>query len=141
MDRAWRSGMKGYLTGVRIRAAIGLIAAYAIALQTVFTALAPLPAHAHAADLAGLHILCFGGGSAAASDTDDPSAPKQASRAFHCVLCGAAAASAAILPDAASAFAPHDVVSITLFPPVPDFATERDAVRAGPARAPPLTDA
>ena len=131
--------MTGFVTGARFRAAIGLIAAYAIALQTLFAALAPLPAHAQAGDIAGLHVLCFGSGNSAQSDTGDPDAPAPASGKFHCVLCGTFAAAAAILPEAAAAFAPHDAIIVVLYPPAPDFAPARHAVRTGPARAPPLT--
>jgi hypothetical protein len=42
--------MAGVFSRARIRAAIGLIAAYAIALQTLFAAFAPLPAHAAGVD-------------------------------------------------------------------------------------------
>jgi hypothetical protein len=131
--------MTGLLTGARIRAAIGLIAAYAIALQTVFTALAPLPVNAQGADFAGWHILCFGSGNTAASDPRDPASPAPASGKFHCVLCGPASASAAVLPETATAFAPHCAVSTAPFAPAPDVTPARHSVRAGPARAPPLT--
>ena len=90
--------MTGLLKGARFRAAIGLIAAYAIALQTLFAAFAPLPAHAQAADIAGWHVLCFGSGNAVPTD-GDPAAPAPASGKFHCVLCGSALAAAAVLPE------------------------------------------
>lgn len=125
--------------GARFRAAIGLIAAYAIALQTLFAALAPLPANAQAADLAGLHVLCFGSGIAAASDNADPDAPPPASGKFHCVLCGLATAAAAVLPGADFDLAASHAISIVLFAPAPALAPARQAVRAGAARAPPLT--
>lgn len=131
--------MTGFVTGARLRAAVGLIAAYAIALQTLFTALAPLPAHAKAADIAGLHILCFGSGNAAQSDNGDPDAPAPASGKFHCVLCGAFAAAAAILPYGVAEPTPQLAVSAFRFVPAPDVAPEHHAVCAGSARAPPLT--
>lgn len=120
----------------RFRAAIGLIAAYAIALQTLFAAFAPIPAHAQAADVAGWSVLCFGSGNAAPADSD-PAAP--ASGKFHCVLCSSALAAAAVLPEPAAAPAPGYFVSTAVFGLAPDAAPAPHVVRAGHARAPPLT--
>lgn len=121
----------------RIRAAIGLIAAYVIALQTVFAALAPLPHNAQGADFSGWHILCFGSGSTN-TDSSNPDAPAPAAGKFHCVLCGLVL-SGAILPDIPVGPAPAYIASIVLFAPAPDLAPAPRSVRAGSARAPPLT--
>lgn len=130
--------MSRLLSRGRIRAAIGLIAAYAIALQTLFAALAPLPVNAQGADFAGWHILCFGSGSTT-TDSGNPDAPAPVSGKFHCVLCGSVA-SAAILPGPVTAVpAPAEIVSAVLFAPAPDLALAWRHVRAGSARAPPLT--
>jgi hypothetical protein len=122
----------------RLRAAIGLIAAYAIALQTLFAAFAPLPANAQGSDFAGWHVLCFGSGNLP-SDTGDPSAPAPASGKFHCVLCGPVLAAAAVLPEPAVEPAPHHAVSVVEFTRAPDVIPAPHPVRAGSARAPPLT--
>jgi hypothetical protein len=124
------------MQGARFRAAIGLIAAYVIALQTLFAAFAPLPAHAQASDLAGWSVLCFGSGNAAPAD-GDPAAP--ASGTFHCVLCGSALAAAAVLPEPAASPAGGRFSSNVVFALVPDGAPAANLVRAGHARAPPLT--
>ena len=123
------------------RGAVGLIAAYAIALQTLFAAFAPLPANAGnalGADFGPLSVLCFGSGNAGSDG--DPDAPAHTSSGkFHCVLCGSSAAGAAVLPDAAGAplalpqFATHDFLR-----PV-DASMALAPARAGLARAPPLT--
>jgi hypothetical protein len=127
--------MTGLRTCARFRAAIGLIAAYAIALQTLFAAFAPLPAHSQVS-VAGWSVLCFGSGNAAPAD-GDPAAP--ASGKFHCVLCGSALAAAAVLPEPAAAPAPGSFVSIAAYRLVADAAPAPYLVRAGHARAPPLT--
>ena len=129
--------MNGLFARKRWRAAVGLIAAYAIALQTLFAAFAPLPANSTGADFGQLSVICFGSGS---SGIGDPAAPAQKpSGTFHCVLCGSAVADAAVFPDSVGAPLPpaqfsagYFLASIeTLIAPVP--------VRAGPARAPPPT--
>ena len=48
--------MAGVFPRTRIRAAIGLIAAYTIALQTLFAAFAPLPGGSNAVMLRGKHL-------------------------------------------------------------------------------------
>lgn len=120
----------------RIRTAIGLIAAYAIALQTLFAAFAPLAAQAHGVDFG--QVICFGSGDAATPAGDDTGAPAPASAKFHCVLCVSSAAAAilpepvcTLLPQAALASPVSVAKSDTLVSPVP--------ARSGPARAPPLT--
>lgn len=128
--------MTDFVTGARFRGAIGLIAAYAIALQTLFATLAPIPVNAQGADFSGWHVLCFGSGSTAAQD--DPASPAPASGKFHCVLCAFAQASAIIPADAAIP-APVRGVSIVLFAPEPELAPAPPAIRAGSARAPPLS--
>lgn len=131
--------MSGFVKGVRFRAAIGLIAAYAIALQTLFVAFAPLPANAQAGDIAGWHVLCFGSGNAAPAHPADPDAPAPAAGKFHCVLCGPALAAAAVLPDPVAVPAPLHVGSIVLFDVFPARAPGLSITRAGDARAPPQT--
>ncbi len=129
--------MAGLFRHGRLRAAVGLIAAYAIALQTLFAAFAPLPANAQAADRAGWHVLCFGSGNAALPDDGDPAAPP--SGKFHCVLCGSMMASAAILPEAMAGFISPARIFAALFVPAPDLIPAHHSVRTGSARAPPLT--
>lgn len=131
--------MSGFVKGVRFRAAIGLIAAYAIALQTLFAAFAPLPANAQASDIAGWHVLCFGSGNAGPADPANPDAPAPAAGKFHCVLCGSALAAAAVLPDPVAEPAPLHFASLVVFGPAPDVAPVRHAIRFGSIRAPPLT--
>lgn len=127
--------MKGLFSRERVRAAVGLIAAYAIALQTLFAAFAPLPANATGNVFGQVPVICFGSGVAPSGDGEGPASPRAAG--FHCVLCGSVLAGAAIAPDAA--FAPVQraqkpvpyALSLqeTLTAPVP--------ARDGPARAPP----
>lgn len=124
---------------MRWRGAIGLIAAYAIALQTLFAAFAPLPAHAKGADFAAWSAICFGSGNTVPSDRSDPNAPAPAAGKYHCVLCGSVLAGAAILPAPMVATAPCRLVSAISFGTTPDGMPRRHAVRAGSARAPPLT--
>jgi hypothetical protein len=131
--------MTGFVKSARFRAAIGLIAAYAIALQTLFAAFAPLPANAQGADFAGWSAICFGSGNAAASDNGNPDAPPPASGKFHCVLCGPALAAAAVLPEPVAEPALCYSASLIVFAPAPDVAPARHAIRSGSARAPPLT--
>jgi hypothetical protein len=131
--------MTGFVKSGRFRAAIGLIAAYAIALQTLFAALAPIPVNAQGIDHKAWSIICFGSGITAPSDSTDPDAPVPVSGKYHCVLCGLATAAAAILPETDFELAPPYGVSIVHFAPAPALAPARYAVRAGSARAPPLT--
>lgn len=129
--------MTGFVKSARFRAAIGLIAAYAIALQTLFAAFAPLPADARAADIAGWHVLCFGSGNAGPADPGNPDAP--ASGKFHCVLCGPALAAAAVLPEPVAEPALYYSAALIVFAPAPYVAPARHAIRSGSIRAPPLT--
>lgn len=116
------------------RAAIGLIAAYAIALQAVFTSLAPMPAFAAgSADPFAAH--CFGNG----GSTQDgaPGQPSPASGKMHCVFCGACAGGFVVLPLAAL-----EVVTLTTVPadfvrPDSRCLSFANNARDGPARAPP----
>ena len=128
--------MAGVFSKTRIRAAIGLIAAYAIALQTLFAAFAPLPANATAADFS--QVICFGSGNNSGPATDDPDAPAPAAGKLHCVLCLATAA-AAILPEVGAA-QPLRAATDTLFAAVQvEFRVAPLAARSGPSRAPPMT--
>jgi hypothetical protein len=129
--------MTRFVNSGRFRAAIGLIAAYAIALQTLFAAFAPVPANAQG--MAGWHVLCFGSGNAAPADSGDPAAPAPASGTFHCVLCGPALAGAAVLPEPVAEPAPRDFASLVVFAPAPKAVPAQHVTRAGSARAPPLT--
>ena len=131
--------MSGFVKRGRFRAAIGLIAAYAIALQTLFAAFAPLPANAQASDIVGWHVLCFGSGNAAPADPADPDAPAPAAGKFHCVLCGSALAAAAVLPDPVAEPALLYSASLVRFAPAPDIAPIPHAFRSDSIRAPPLT--
>jgi hypothetical protein len=131
--------MAGLFSRGHWRAAIGLVAAYTIALQTLFAAFAPLPANAQGADLAGWHVLCFGSGNAVTADYGDPDAPAPASGKFHCVLCGSALAAAAVLPEPVAAPAPNYSVSVAAFASAPSGALAQHVTRAGHARAPPFS--
>lgn len=131
--------MTSLLKRARFRAAIGLIAAYAVALQTLFAAFAPLPANAQGADFSAWSAICFGSANTAASDNGDPASPPPASGKFHCVLCGLAAASAAILPETGLVLSPPRGVSTVLFVPAPEVAPIPHAFRSDSIRAPPLT--
>jgi hypothetical protein len=122
----------------RWRAVIGLIAAYAVALQTVFTTLAPMPAIA-AGNADALAAHCFGAGNAGLPESGEPGAPSPASGKMHCVFCGACAAGSVILPG--EAYVSH----LRAERPVARAraaAIDRPVAlhaRSGPARAPPLT--
>lgn len=116
-----------------MRAAIGLIAAYAIALQALFAAALPV----HAADVDFAQVLCLGSGNGAVP-AEDPSAPAPLSgqtNCFHCVLCAASAASA-ILPEPGARPA-IPFASAFLAPAIPGSAPALFAARSGPSRAPP----
>jgi hypothetical protein len=125
--------MAGVFPRTRIRAAIGLIAAYAIALQTLFAAFAPLPAGAQGVDFG--QVICFGSGNAGTPAGDDGNAP--AVGKHHCVLCLSFAAAA--LPEPGT----HPLARTAQLSPFVPAATEifiaPVAARSGPARAPPLT--
>jgi hypothetical protein len=135
-DICYRSVMAGLFTRTRIRAAVGLIAAYAIALQTLFAAFAPLPSNAHGVDLG--QAICFGSGNAAAPAGDDSGAPVPVSGKFHCVLCVASGA-AAILPQPGVCPLARTAKLSQFAPDAAEIFTAPVAARSGPARAPPLT--
>ncbi len=127
--------MAGLLNRRRGRAAIGLIAAYAIALQALFAALAPL--HADAAGVDFGQILCFGSSNSSAPAGDKDGDPAPVAGKFHCVLCVAAAA--AVLPDPLIEPAAPQAFLLQ-FAKV--FATDSLApapARSGLSRAPPST--
>lgn len=125
--------MTSALRRTRVRTVVGLLAAYAVALQTLFAAFAPLPATAQGADFSTLSVICFGSG----NPTGDGDGGARASGKFHCVLCGVPAALAAILPETDDAITRR--VSAVAFAPTPDIAPAWRPLRAGFARAPPLT--
>jgi len=127
--------MAGVFSRTRIRAAIGLIAAYAIALQTLFAAFAPLPANAASLDFGQ---ICFGSGNASAPAGDDNGGPAPASGKFHCVLC-IASATAAILPEPTISAVAQVATETQFAPATAEIVTAPSAARSGPARAPPLT--
>jgi hypothetical protein len=128
--------MAGLFSRTRIRAAIGLIAAYAMALQTLFAAFAPMPASAQGVDFG--QVICSGSGNAATPASDNSGAPAPAFGKVHCMLCVASGAPA-ILPEPACESMLW-VLQLSQFSlaridapaaPIPS--------RSGPARAPPLT--
>jgi hypothetical protein len=129
----YAGGMTGLLPGTKLRAMAALIAAYAIALQAVFTMLAPMQVQADGS----VTVDCSG--SAAVQGPDDPAVPAPATGKLQCVLCGACAAGTAILPGVASP------AYLTIERPVTrarESSRDRLAtahLRGGPARAPPLT--
>jgi hypothetical protein len=127
--------MAGVFSRTRIRAAIGLIAAYAIALQTLFAAFAPLPANAQGVDFG--QAICFGSANAGTPAGDDNGAPAPASGKYHCVLCVAFAA--AILPEPGICPLARTATLSQFVPAAGDIFTAPVAARSGPARAPPLT--
>lgn len=125
--------MTGSLPSEKLRAVAALIAAYAIALQAVFTTLAPMQVQADGT------VTVFCSGSVAAQDADDPAAPAPVTGKIPCVLCGACAGGFAVLP-AVSGFAALPVSNpLPLVRPAPDDLLSAIQVRDGPARAPPLT--
>ena len=127
--------MAGVYSRTRTRAAIGLIAAYAIALQTLFAAFAPLPANAQGVDFG--QAICFGSANAGTPAGDDNGAPAPVSGKYHCVLCISFAA--AILPEPGT-FPLARTVALSRFAPVAaEIFIAPVAARSGPARAPPLT--
>jgi hypothetical protein len=118
----------------RLRAAIGLIAAYAIALQAVFVTLAPMPALANADPFAA---HCFGSNTAGTSDSGEPGVPSPASGKMHCVFCGACTGSFVALPMAAVAVHERACAPLAFLPPASIGAPVTGQARDGPARAPP----
>ena len=130
--------MKGLFTRTRFHAAIGLIAAYAIALQALFAAFAPLPANAHGADFGQLSVICFGSGSGS-MPSGDGEAPSQPSGKFHCVLCGSLLAGAALTPGPVVVPVRLETISAAQFSSPTEAPTIEAPARAGSARAPPLT--
>jgi hypothetical protein len=132
----YRKAMAGHFTRTRARAAIGLIAAYAIALQTLFAAFAPLPVNAAGIDFT--QVICFGSGNASGPAGDDSNAPAPASGKFHCVLCVSQAA-AAILPEPETGLPARSAIAAIFAPAAADFLLAPAQAQSGPARAPPLT--
>jgi len=133
--------MKGLVTRGRLRAAIGLIAAYAIALQTLFAAFAPLPAnaqgHGPGADFGQFSVICFGGGTGT-MPSGDGEAPPQPSGKFHCVLCGSLLAGAVLAPDPVVVPLRLEATAAAQFSPLTETLIAKAPARAGRARAPPL---
>jgi hypothetical protein len=132
----YRTAMAGVFSRTRIRAAVGLIAAYAIALQTLFAAFAPLPANAASADFG--QVLCFGSGNASTPAGDDQGVPAPVAGKFHCVLCVASAA-AAILPEPVVSPVAQVATQAQFAAATAEIFVAPSAARSGPSRAPPLT--
>jgi hypothetical protein len=125
--------MTGILPSGRLRAMAALIAAYAIALQTVFATLAPMQVQADGT------IAVYCSVSAVALDADEPAAPAPAPGKMPCVFCGVCAAGAVILPGAV---APAYLTIERAVSPALEYwhgTLAESHVRDGPARAPPLT--
>lgn len=131
----YRSRMTGILPRGKLRAVAALVAAYAIALQAVFTTLAPMQVQADGT----LAVYCFGSANATEPGTDDPVVPAPAPGKMQCILCGACVAGSAILPvPGGLAYQPAgQPVSLSQA----SFPDQRTAtpVRDGPARAPPFS--
>jgi hypothetical protein len=125
--------MTGYRPGGKLRAVAALIAAYAIALQAVFTTLAPMLVQADGT------VTVYCSGSIAAPDADDPAAPVPATGKIPCVLCGACAGGFAVLPAILDVAALPVANPLPLVRAAPDDLISAIEVRDGPARAPPLT--
>ena len=130
----YRSAMMGFLPSGKLRAVAGLIAAYAVALQAVFTALAPMEVRADGT----LAVYCSGGGSADLAGAGDSGAPAPAAGKLQCVFCGACAGGFAVLPlvSGIADLSVHRPVSLERAPCCDRLAPIH--VRDGPARAPPL---
>ena len=125
--------MTGFLPNGKLRAMAALIAAYAIALQAVFTTLAPMQVRADGT----VAVYCSGAGNVVAPGSNDPEAP--ATGKLQCVFCGACAAGSAVLPGAADiAYAPM-VQPLLSLRAAPDERAIAFHLRDGPARAPPVT--
>lgn len=129
--------MAGLFARMRWRGAVGLIAAYALALQTLFAAFAPLPASALHAGSDALSVICLGSGPGDAM-AGDPAGHPPASSKLHCVLCISPLAGAAVLPAPAGVSPPPALLARYSQAPA-EILTAPLPVRAGPARAPPLT--
>ena len=124
--------MTGLFRGGRLAAAIGLIAAYAIALQAVFTTLAPMQVQADGT------VAVYCSGSSLSADGEHGT-PAPATGKMQCVFCGACASGAVVLPgDTALADLPVER-PLALSRPAHDSRTAATHVRDGPARAPPLS--
>lgn len=122
----------------RWRAAIGLIAAYAIALQAVFTTLAPMPAPA-AGSVDPFAAHCFGNGNSGLPD-GGPGSPAPVSGKMHCVFCGACAGGFVVLAVAAGQVQRQQAaLPIAYILPASKSLPTAGKARDGPARAPPLT--
>jgi hypothetical protein len=129
--------MTGVLRKTSWRTVIGLIAAYAVALQAVFTTLAPMPAHASANDPFAAH--CYGNGNGNAGLPDGSGAPSPASGKMHCVFCGACAGGFVVLPVASGQVQRLQAAApIAFFLPASTNLPAASKARDGPARAPPL---
>ena len=128
--------MAGVFPRTRIRGAIGLIAAYAIALQTLFAAFAPLHANAQGIDFG--QAICFGAANAGTPAGDDNGAPVPVSGKYHCVLCVSAAV-AAILPEPVCALMPQTALVSQFSVVKADTPVSPLPGRSGLSRAPPLT--
>lgn len=129
--------MKGLFTRGRMRAAVGLIAAYAIALQTLFAAFAPLPANASGADFGQMSVICFGS-VGNTTPSDDGGAPQHSAK-LHCVLCGSLLAGAALTPDPVAVPVRLDAISVAYLSSPGEIVKSAGPARAGLSRAPPLT--
>jgi hypothetical protein len=123
--------MTGSLPGGKLRAMAALVAAYALALQAVFTTLAPMQVQADGT----LAVYCSG----AAVDGSDTGAPVPASGKMQCVFCGACASGFAVLLPAASGVANLVARPLSLVRAAQDDRIVAIHVRDGPARAPPLS--
>jgi hypothetical protein len=130
--------MTGVMRSGRFAAAIGLIAAYGIALQTLFAAFAPFTGNMQTAEVSGWRILCFGSRAAAPADAGDPAMPAPASGNLHCVLCGSTIGSA-VLPEFAAAPVRECVIYAVAFATAPIGVPTQRPTGAANARAPPLT--
>jgi len=126
--------MKNLLPGRQLRALAALIAAYAIALQAVFTTLAPVQVQADGS----LAVYCFGNGATDSADPGAPQDPAPAAGKISCVLCGACMGGTAMLPAGAVVAALPVSRPISLAPPSAGDAPPASHIRAGPARAPPM---
>ncbi len=122
---------------IKVRRAIGWIAAYAVALQTILGGIAP---HlAIAADAFGLAAICVSshnGGVGTAGDVpDDPGTGSQAGG--HCAMC--VSSPPLVVPPTGNRVAIFYVTAAEVFLPtplVPPFS--KVASRPGGPRAPPM---
>jgi hypothetical protein len=123
---------------LKVRRAIGWIAAYALALQTILGGIAPRLAIGSAAfDLAAICLNSHGGSVGTGGDIpDNPGTGSQAGG--HCALCGSPPPPL-VAPQTGSRVAIYVTAAEVILPPPPVPPFTKVASRPGGPRAPPMT--